>query len=115
MSTNSLPNEQERETILERLSKEDLLSLIKQMIQRHPDLTELIATRQPRRSSNTSLSSQKSIVGKLQRFLLPLTEQNGDRKAEQLVHDWILWTYTEQKQYAEAATLYEIIIGGIHS
>ncbi len=47
MSTNPPPSKQTIETVLEQLSKEDLLSLIKQMVQQHPDLTELIATRQP--------------------------------------------------------------------
>ncbi len=47
MSTNPPPSKQTIETVLEQLSREDLLSLIKQMVQQHPDLRELIATRQP--------------------------------------------------------------------
>jgi len=49
------------------------------MVQQHPDLTELIAKPQPTAPEKQQhiLSSQKSIVGRWQRFLLPLKTKWG--------------------------------------
>jgi len=47
MSTHSTPEEHGIEKVLEEFSKADMLSLIKQMVQLHPDLTGLIEKTQP--------------------------------------------------------------------
>ncbi len=119
MSTNPPPSKQTIETVLEQLSKEDLLSLIKQMVQQHPDLTELIATRQP-----TAPKKQRHIPFKPEVYRRQVAEifattdrtkwGSEGRAAGPLLELMDIGdTSTEQKQYAEAATLYEIIIRGI--
>jgi len=119
MSTNPPPNEQEIETALERLSKDDLLSIIKQMVQRHPDLTELIATIQP-----TAPKKQQRIPFKPEVYRRQVAEifattdrtkwGSEGRAAGPLLDIMDTGdTFTEQQQYAEAATLYEIIVRGI--
>jgi len=119
MSTNPPPSKQTIETVLEQLSKEDLLSLIKQMVQQHPDLTELIATRQP-----TAPEKQQHIPFKPEVYHRQVAEifattdrtkwGSEGRAAGPLLEMMDIGdTSTEQQQYAEAATLYEIIIRGI--
>ena len=118
MNTNSPPNEQEIETALERLSKEDLLSLIKQMVQRHPDLIELIATRQPTAPKKQHIPFKPEVYRRQVAEIFATTDRtkwgSEGRAASPLLEMMdISDTYAEQKQYAEAATLYEIIIRGI--
>jgi hypothetical protein len=118
MSMNPRPNEQERETVLEQLSKEDLLSLIRQIVQQHPDLTELIATRQLTAPKQEHISFKPEVCRRQVAEIFATTDRtrwgSEGRAAGPLLEMMDIGdTSTEQKQYAEAATLYEIIIRGI--
>jgi len=87
------PSKQTIETVLEQLSKEDLLSLIKQMVQQHPDLTELIATRQPTAPEKQQHIPFKPEVYRRQvaEILLPLIRTKWGSEGRAADPLWRLW------------------------
>ena len=114
------PGDQNIETTLGHLSKADLLTLIKRMVQLYPDLAGLIET------AKQTTSSQKP-----QR--LPFNPEFYRRQVDEIFYttDRNTWgsegraagpllrivdigdDYVKQQDYADAATLYDIIIRGI--
>ena len=120
MSTNPPPGEQDIESTLGHLSKADLLTLIKRMVQLYPDLAGLIETAQQ------GTPSQKP-----QR--LPFNPEFYRRQVDEIFYttDRNTWgsegraagpllrivdignDYVQQQDYADAATLYDIIVRGI--
>jgi tetratricopeptide (TPR) repeat protein len=118
MSTNITPEEYDIEKVLEALSKADMLSLIKQMVQLHPDLAGLIVTIQPtvpklqRKPFNPELYRRQ--VAEIF-YTTDRTRWGSEARAAGPLLDIVDIgdEYVEQQQYADAATLYEIIIRGI--
>ena len=114
------PDEQDIESTLGQLSKADLLTLIERMVQLYPDLTGLIETAQQ------TAPSQRP-----QR--LPFNPEFYRRQVDEIFYttDRNTWgsegraagplsrivdignDYVKQQDYADAATLYDIIIRGI--
>ncbi len=77
------PDEQDIESTLGHLSKADLLTLIKRMVQLYPDLTGLIETAQqttPSQRPQRFHSIQNSIGARSMRFSIRLIETPGDQK-----------------------------------
>ncbi|GAC1434969.1 MAG: hypothetical protein NVS4B11_17570 [Ktedonobacteraceae bacterium] len=118
-TTKQTSDTQDIEKILEQLSKDDLFSLIKQMIQLHPDVTELITavqptapTKQQRAPFNAELYRLK--IDKIFYSTDRTTWGSEGRAADPLLDiKEVGDNYLQQKDYADAATLYELIIRGI--
>ena len=120
MSTNPIPGEQDIESTLGHLSKAELLSLIKRMVQLYPDLAGLIETAQqttpsqkPQRPPFNAAFYRRQIDE-----IFYTTDRNTwgseGRAAGPLLRIVDIGNdYVKQQDYADAATLYEIIIRGI--
>ncbi len=118
MSTNPTPGEQEIETALEQLSKDDLLSLIKHMVQLHPDLTGLLASIQPTTPQPQRIPFNPELYRRQVAQIFSTTDRTkwgseGRAAGPLLDIKDIGDDCVQQKDYADAATLYEIIIRGI--
>jgi hypothetical protein len=119
MST-STPDEQDREVTLGHLSQADLLALIKRMVQLYPDLTGLIEpvqqTPPPQRPQRPPFNSAfyRHQVNEVFRTTDRNTWGSEARAANPLLDSVdIADEYGEQRDFNNAATLYEIIIRGI--
>ena len=116
---NVLPlSEQEIEAALERLSKDDMSTLIKQMVQLYPDLTRLIATTQSAPPKQQQIPFNAELCRMQVEEIFRTTDRNSwgseARAAEPLLD--IVATgddYVEQQSFVDAARLYEIIVRGI--
>jgi len=118
MSTDPTPDEQDLETALGHFGKDDLVRLIKRMVQQHPDLAGLIVSNQqatikkPRAPFNAEVYRLQ--VEKIFRTTDRNTWGSEARAAEPLLDIVdIADEYVEQQNFADAAVLYEIIIRGI--
>lgn len=116
----SIPTSDEAciQAALERLSKDDLQALVQRMVRQHPDLAELIvlgeqeAVKKPREPFNAE-------VYRLQVEKIFLTTDRNTWGSEARAADPLLDIvdiadeYVEQRDFNDAATLYEIIIMGV--
>lgn len=118
---NTSSNEQV-EANLAQLSREDMLALIKHMVQLYPDLAELIKGTQTVSSSASSSTASQSRV--------PFNEEFYRNKVQEIFYEtdrdtWgsearaagplynmvdIAKDYASQQDYVDAATLYNLII-----
>src|SRR5438067_1110602 len=118
--SNPTPDDQNIETTLGHLSKADLLALIKRMVQLYPDLAGL---RETAKQTTSSQNPQR----------LPFNPEFYRRQVDEIFYttDRNTWgsegraagpllrivdigdDYVKQQDYADAATLYDIIIRGI--
>ena len=118
MSTNLTPGEQEIETALEQLSKADMLSLIKDMVQLHPDLTGLIVTIQPTTPKRQRVPFNPELYRRQVAEIFYTTDRttwgSEGRAAGPLLDIKAIGDdYVQQQHYTDAATLYEIIVRAI--
>lgn len=118
MSTDPTPDKQDIETALAHLSKDDLISLIKRMVQQHADLARLIVPKQ-QTTTKKPLAPFNTEVYQLQvEKIFYVTDRNtwgSEARAAGPLLDIvdIAAEYGEQQDFTDAATLYEIIIRGI--
>jgi hypothetical protein len=118
MSTNPTPGEPDIEATLGRLSKADLLSLIQRMIQLYPDLTGLIETAEPAKSNPQRPPFNPEFYRRQVDEIFYTTDRNTwgseGRAAGPLLRIVDIGNdYVQRQNYAEATTIYEIIIRGI--
>src|SRR5216110_1748874 len=109
------PSEQDIQAALGQLSKDEMSTLIQQMLQRHPDLANLIVTTQPATPKRQRVPFNAELRRKQVEKIFYTTDRNSwgseARAAEPLLD--IVDTgdeYVEQQDFADAAQLYEIII-----
>src|SRR2546425_41101 len=114
------PDEQDIESTLGHLSKADLLTLIKRMVQLYPDLTGLIETAQQTTPSQRPqrLPFNPEFYRHQVDEIFYTTDRNTwgseGRAAGPLLRIVDIGNdYVQQQDYADAATLYDIIIRGI--
>ncbi len=117
MSSKTTPDGKDIVAALEQFSREDLLSLVKSMVQRYPDLSELIATTQETGQKQhipfNANSYRKQIT---EVFYTTDTEAWSPEDSEtEPLQDIIASgdTYIKHRQYDDATTLYGIIIQNI--
>ena len=117
-TTRQVSDKQAIEQLLEQFSRDDLLNLIKQILPMHPDISNLIAEAQP----TASVKQQVPFNEELYRLKINEVFYNTDRTtwgSEARAVGPLLRikrvgdTYRKQKNYVDAATLYELIIRGI--
>ena len=118
MSTNPIPGEQDIESTLGHLSKAELLSLIQRMVQQHPDLTGLIVSSQQAAIKKPRAPFNAEVYRLQVEKIFYTTDRNTwgseGRAAGPLLRIVDIGNdYVKQQDYADAATLYEIIIRGI--
>jgi hypothetical protein len=118
MSTNPTPDEQDIESTLGHLDKADLISLIKRMVQQHPDLAGLIVSKQPTTIEEPRAPFNAEIYRLQVEKIFYTTDRNRwgseARAAEPLLDIVdIADEYVNHHNFIDAATLYEIIIRGI--
>ena len=112
------PSEQDIEAALERLSKNKMSALIKQMIQQYPDLTSLIITTQPATPKQQPVPFNAELCRMQVEKIFYTTDRNtwgSEARAAGPLLD-IVDTgddYVQQQNFGNAAKLYEIIIRGI--
>jgi hypothetical protein len=114
------PDKQDIESTLGHLSKADLLTLIKRMVQLYPDLTGLIETAQQTTPSQRPqrLPFNPEFYRHQVDEIFYTTDRNTwgseGRAAGPLLRIVDIGNdYVQQQDYADAATLYDIIIRGI--
>jgi uncharacterized Zn finger protein len=118
MSTHSNPDEQDAGSTLEQFSKAELISLVKRMIQLYPDLTEMIEIAHPPDSKPQQPSFNPEFYRRQIDEIFYTTDRNTwgseGRAAEPLLRIVaIADDYVQQRDYADAATLYDIIVRAI--
>jgi hypothetical protein len=118
MSTNPTPGEPDIEATLGRLSKGDLLSLIQRMVQLYPDLTGLIEMAVPTKSNPQRPPFNSEFYrGQVDEIFYTTdrsTWGSEGRAAGPLLRIVDIGNdYVQHQNYAEATTIYEIIIRGI--
>ncbi len=104
------------EATLEKLSKADLISLVKQMVQLHPDLTGLAEAARPTTKQRIPLNTQlyHRQIADIFRDTDRNTWGSEGRAAGPLLQiKRIADGFVEQQNYADATTLYEMIITSI--
>jgi len=114
------PDKQNIESTLAHLSKADLLTLIKRMVQLYPDLTGLIETAQQTTPSQKPqhIPFNPEFYRRQVDEIFYTTDRNTwgseGRAAGPLLRIVDIGNdYVQQQNYADAATLYDIIIRGI--
>jgi heme oxygenase len=118
MNTIPTPGEHAIQAALEQLSKDDMQALIQHMVQLHPDLAELIVSKQPT-STRKPREPFNAEVYRLQvEKIFYTTDRNtwgSEARAAGPLLDIvdIADEHVEQQNFTEAAALYEIIIRGI--
>ncbi len=120
MSTIPIPGGQDIESTLGHLSKAELLSLIKRMVQLYPDLAGLIETAQQTTPSHKPQRPpfNPEFYRRQVNEIFYTTDRNTwgseGRAAGPLLRIVDIGNdYVKQQDYVDAATLYEIIIRGI--
>lgn len=118
MNTNPTPDEHDIEAAIEQLSKDDLLSFIKQMVQIHPDLAGLIEKMQPAAPKQQRIPFNPELYRRQVAEIFYTTDRttwgSEGRAARPLLDIMDIGDdYVQQQDYTDAATLYEIIIRGI--
>jgi tetratricopeptide (TPR) repeat protein len=118
MSINPTPDEQDIESILGHLDKADLISLIKRMVQQHPDLAGLIVSKQPTTIEEPRAPFNEEIYRLQVEKIFYTTDRNRwgseARAAEPLLDIVdIADEYVKHHNFIDAAALHEIIIQGI--
>lgn len=118
MSTNPLSGEQDIESTLGHLSKTELLSLIKRMVQLYPDLAGLIEIAEPTDAKPQRPPFNPEFYRRQVDEIFYTTDRNTwgseGRAAGPLLRIVDIGNdYAQQQNYADAATLYEIIVRGI--
>ncbi len=117
MDTEYQDDEQDKEAVLEKLSRTELLSLVKQMIQVHPDLAQLIET-VPSTESETKREPFNSELYRLKIANIFATTDRDSWGSEGRAADPLLDIVdiaddlVEEQNYVDAATLYDLIIQG---
>src|SRR5437667_4117547 len=109
------PSEQEIEAALEQLSKDEMSTLIKQMLQLYPDLTRLIVTKQPATQKRKRVPFNAEFYRKQVEEIFYTTDRNswGSEAAAAGPLLDIVETgdeYVQQQNFGDATKLYEIII-----
>lgn len=118
MSTNPMSGELDIESTLGHLSKTELLSLIKRMVQLYPDLAGLIEIAEPTDAKPQRPPFNPEFYRRQVDEIFYTTDRNTwgseGRAAGPLSRIVDIGNdYAQQQNYADAATLYEIIVRGI--
>ena len=118
MNTIPTPGEHDIQAALEQLSKDDMQALIQYMVQLHPDLAELIVSKQPTATRKPRAQFNPEVYRLQVEKIFYTTNRNTwgseARAAEPLLDIVdIADEHVEQRDFTEAAALYEIIIRGI--
>lgn len=118
MSTNQTPDEQDVEPTLEQFTKAELISLIKRMLQRYPDLTGMIAMAPPADAKPPHPPFNPAFYRRQVDEVFDTTDRNtwgseGRAAGPLLSIVAIANEYVQQQDYADAAALYEIIVRAI--
>jgi hypothetical protein len=118
MNTIPTPGEHDIQAALEQLSKDDMQALIQHMVQLHPDLAELIVSKQPTATRKPRAPFNPEVYSLQVEKIFYTTDRNTwgseARAAEPLLDIVdIADEFAEQQDFTEAAALYEIIIRGI--
>ncbi|HVB25798.1 MAG TPA: hypothetical protein VNG51_27925 [Ktedonobacteraceae bacterium] len=118
MSTNQTPDEQDVESILGQFSNADLISLIKRMLQRYPDLIGMIVMAPPADAKPPRPPFNPAFYRRQVDEVFDTTDRNtwgseGRAAGPLLKIVAIADEYVQQQDYADAAALYEIIVRAI--
>lgn len=117
MDTGYQDDGQDKEAVLEQLSRTELLSLVKQMIQIYPDLAQLITTVPPAESEPKREPLNPELYHLKIANIFATTDRNSwgseGRAAEPLLDIVdIANDLVEEQNYVDAATIYELVIQG---
>ena len=118
MNTIPTPGEHDIQAALDQLSKDDIQELIQRMVQLHPDLAELIVSKQPTATRKQSTPFNLEVYRLQVEKIFYATDRNTwgseARAAEPLLDIVdIADDYVQQMDFTNAAVLYEIVIRGI--